>query len=581
MKKTITIICAAVVCSTAAAQSMKFRADGTFKIAQFTDVHFKHGKAESRASLELFDEIIKTEKPDLVVFTGDIVVEPAPVFEGWREVLTPFQKAGIAVAVVLGNHDDEQDKSRPEIVEFLSSQKLCNASMEDRALVINDNQGKAAAAAIYLFDSNSYSTNQNVDGYGWVKHSQVADYIARSKKLTDENGGKPLPSLAYFHIPLPEYRVAFENKQEPPYGSRGEDECSPKINTGLFAAMVEMGDVMGCFVGHDHVNDYMAYLNNIALSYGRVSSEGTTYGDLQSGSRIIILHQGQQRFESYIHQRKAEIVQKSEYPRRLSFAVTADTHFDMPPESDQYKNVMALNNIPTDGVAIVGDVFDHQHSSIVELFRSRYERGKSDSTLHAELYIGLGNHDINPVSEDSVQNIVERTMTLAYVDSLLGAMKLKGRISDIHKPTRNYSFELSGVHFIQTNTWAGDTTLGNGGLDWLKENLKRFAQNDKPVILLMHYTFTDSERWINSAEREALAKTLQGYNILAIFNGHDHVPRVHRWNGIKVYTADNAWKDSKSTDPSFYHMEYTPTEGLSVSKCSWNNQTMKIKTEKL
>lgn len=28
------------------------------------------------------------------------------------------------------------------------------------------------------------------------------------------------------------------------------------MNSGLFAAFLEAGDVMGAFVGHDHVNDF-------------------------------------------------------------------------------------------------------------------------------------------------------------------------------------------------------------------------------------------------------------------------------------------------------------------------------------
>lgn len=40
------------------------------------------------------------------------------------------------------------------------------------------------------------------------------------------------------------------------YGSKFERVCCPEVNTGLFAAMLERGDVMGTFAGHDHINDY-------------------------------------------------------------------------------------------------------------------------------------------------------------------------------------------------------------------------------------------------------------------------------------------------------------------------------------
>jgi hypothetical protein len=263
-------------------------------------------------------------------------------------------------------------------------------------------------------------------------------------------------------------------------------------------------------------------------------------------------------------------------PRKLRFAVTADTHFDMAPETDQYKNVIALNKLNLDGVAIVGDVFDRQHHSVVELFRKRYEKGEGDSTLHTNLYIGLGNHDINPVSHDNKMNLHERNITLSYVDSLLAAMKSNKLILDIHKPTRNYSFNLSGVHLIQTHTFAGDTTLGKGGLDWLKSDLKRYGANNEPIILFMHYTFTKSERWITNKEREELAAALKGYNIIAIFNGHDHQAYQKEWNGINVYTTDNTWKDNDITHPSFYMFEYDTINGLNVKQCFWHNDTLEL-----
>lgn len=257
--------------------------------------------------------------------------------------------------------------------------------------------------------------------------------------------------------------------------------------------------------------------------------------------------------------------------RPLRFAVTGDTHFDMPPESDQWRNVVELNRLDLDGVAIVGDVFDRQHADIVNLFRRRYEQsgGDGDSTLRSQLYIGLGNHDINPVSRDSVLNVQERAITLRYVDSLLGSMVAEGLITNFHAPTRNYSFDLGGLHFIQSNTWAGDRTLGDGGLEWLSDDLANHAADGKAVVLLMHYTFNATDKsWINDVEREQLYGALRGYNIVAIFNGHDHSSMRSTWRGIPVYQCDNTWVDGNSRVPSFWVIEYLESV-FSVRECFW------------
>lgn len=74
---------------------------------------------------------------------------------------------------------------------------------------------------------------------------------------TERNGGKPLPSLAFFHIPFPEYNEAAQDENALLIGTRKEKACAPLINTGLYAAMLNAGDIMATFVGHDHVNDYV------------------------------------------------------------------------------------------------------------------------------------------------------------------------------------------------------------------------------------------------------------------------------------------------------------------------------------
>lgn len=73
------------------------------------------------------------------------------------------------------------------------------------------------------------------------------------------------------------------------------------MNTGLFAAMLEQGDVMGTFVGHDHINDYRGELHGIQLCYGRATGYGT-YGreGMLRGARVIRMHEGQRRFDTWL-----------------------------------------------------------------------------------------------------------------------------------------------------------------------------------------------------------------------------------------------------------------------------------------
>ena len=54
------------------AGKLKFKANGKFKIVQFTDVHWKPGNPASEAAAERMNEVLEAEKPDFVVYTGDV-----------------------------------------------------------------------------------------------------------------------------------------------------------------------------------------------------------------------------------------------------------------------------------------------------------------------------------------------------------------------------------------------------------------------------------------------------------------------------------------------------------------------------
>ena len=85
---------------------LKFSKDGKFKIVQFTDVHFKYGNRASDIALERINQVLDDERPDLVIFTGDVVYS-APADSGMLQVLEPVVKRKLPFVVTFGNHDSE------------------------------------------------------------------------------------------------------------------------------------------------------------------------------------------------------------------------------------------------------------------------------------------------------------------------------------------------------------------------------------------------------------------------------------------------------------------------------------------
>ena len=97
---------------------LKFGADKTFKIVQFTDVHWIYNDSRSDIAGERMNEVLDAEKPDFVIYTGDLIFGK-PAKESLLKALEPVISRKIPFAVTWGNHDDEQGMSRQELFDLI------------------------------------------------------------------------------------------------------------------------------------------------------------------------------------------------------------------------------------------------------------------------------------------------------------------------------------------------------------------------------------------------------------------------------------------------------------------------------
>ena len=72
----------------------KFNPDGKFKILHLTDTHYVSGDPRSERALKNVIEMLDSEKPDLVIHTGDIIFG-RPAEESLREILAPISERKI------------------------------------------------------------------------------------------------------------------------------------------------------------------------------------------------------------------------------------------------------------------------------------------------------------------------------------------------------------------------------------------------------------------------------------------------------------------------------------------------------
>ncbi len=307
MRKMTRWVCALVCCCVPfileAGERLSFK-NGKFKIAQITDVHWDQGSPNCERTIASLRAVFEAERPDMAMLTGDIVTAK-PGVEGWQSIIRFLEEERMPFAVMMGNHDAEV-VPKSEIYALLErSPYFVGAKGPDEiqgagncVVPVYGATGEKPAALLYCLDSNDYpEVAKDYGTYDWIHFDQIEWYRTQSARYTRENGGKPLPALAFFHIPVPEYKEITE--ADIVLGRKEEGIASPDINTGFFASTLEMGDVMGTFVGHDHANDYIALLFGRALAFGRVSG-WDAYGDFERGARVIELYEGKFQFDSWI-----------------------------------------------------------------------------------------------------------------------------------------------------------------------------------------------------------------------------------------------------------------------------------------
>lgn len=302
-KFTLTALFACLILLGAYAQkSVAFR-EGKLKIVQLTDIHWDPQSKNCAQTAKTIETVLALEKPDIAMLTGDVVTEkPGP--EGWKAIIALLEKAQVPFTVMMGNHDAEVMPKR-EIYDLLAQSPYFIGEKGPATIhgcgnyvvPVYGADHKTAKALLYCIDSNDYPESKDYGTYDWIHFDQIAWYRQTSARFTKENGGNPLPALAFFHIALPEYDAIPNNGTM--LGEKNEGSGASKINSGLFASFIEMGDVMGAFVGHDHDNDFIGTHYQIALAYGRVTGTDA-YGDLERGMRVIELKENERSFDTWV-----------------------------------------------------------------------------------------------------------------------------------------------------------------------------------------------------------------------------------------------------------------------------------------
>lgn len=310
--------------------TIRFNAAGKLRIMQVSDP--QDMKYVRKAMVRMLDNAYDALRPDLVLFTGDNIlgnhlldarIGDAQVAGGKsatleimrdsiHNIVAPLEKRGIPFAMIYGNHDDRNDVSKREQADIYRSYKGCLPMNNSRNGLDDDtynitvlpSEGDKPLFNIWMLDSAWYDKKEDVC-YERIKPETVEWYKKTAAQLKEQNGGEPLPSLMFLHIPLPEIVNLIEPCMPDECGAvkthkmgwcrlrpditRGVMSEYPSVledSAGLFDAVLECGDVKGIVSGHDHVNCFEGKYMGVDFIQTSCASF-RCYGDETRGVRIF------------------------------------------------------------------------------------------------------------------------------------------------------------------------------------------------------------------------------------------------------------------------------------------------------
>jgi len=219
---------------------------------------------------------------------------------------------------------------------------------------------------------------------------------------------------------------------------------------------------------------------------------------------------------------------------------------------------MALGTVAVPrGFFILGDLTDgHKEPERAKEQWDAFEQlfpleGIRFGDLRGPIFAIAGNHDGDP-SGPQRKGLVKRNRVLQEA----------GLVTTVSPNGVHLAINWEGVHFICLGLCPADGTDSEtpfkygkpgpgswndpeGALAFLRNYLHRELRDaGDPVVLLHHYGFdgfsVNDWNWWTVRQRRALHELIAGYNIVAIFHGHDHHAARYRWPDPKLHAADVA-----------------------------------------
>uniref|UniRef100_A0A0D9VA45 Calcineurin-like phosphoesterase domain-containing protein n=1 Tax=Leersia perrieri TaxID=77586 RepID=A0A0D9VA45_9ORYZ len=327
-------------------RQLRFASSGGFKVALFADLHYGEnawtnwGPAQDAGSDRVMAAVLDAEKPDFVVYLGDLVtannlgIPNASLY--WDRAISPTRGRGVPWATVFGNHDDMPFEWPPEWfspagvpplhcpppsmsvsgcsfrgtprIELMTSEIIRNGlsyssngpkdlwpAVSNYVLQVLSHKQDDPALLMYFLDSGGGS-------YPEVISSAQVQWFQSQSQFLNPNGR--IPEMIFWHIPSTAYaKVAPKAKSEirkPCVGSINKEDVAPQeAEWGMMDALAKRASVKAVFVGHNHGLDWCCPHDSLWLCFARHTGYGG-YGNWPRGARVIQISEQPFSIQSWI-----------------------------------------------------------------------------------------------------------------------------------------------------------------------------------------------------------------------------------------------------------------------------------------
>ena len=253
------------------------------------------------------DTLVEENKPDLITVTGD---NGGDCYT-YITLAKWFDSYGIPWALVMGNHDGQGTPNEKWCARSVVNSKngLFKMGPKDMGIgnyIINITEGDKIVHTLFMMDSHSDAADDSINkvegkhGYDHFWQPQL-DWYKWAVNGISEINGSVVPSTVFMHIPVYQYRLAWDSHfdkingcfkpeyADTDFGVNHEWICSAEKDNGFFDLCKELGSTKDMVCGHDHINCSSILYDGIRLSYGVKTGAGCYWEPQMSGGTTITI----------------------------------------------------------------------------------------------------------------------------------------------------------------------------------------------------------------------------------------------------------------------------------------------------